>query len=289
MCFGRPSFPTHAVKDVQVFRPAHGLRFSQATSVEAIERFELLAASGVGIDVKGALQAALTDSLGPQRPQVLSAAVLPAATPVPAPSSSGLSSAPAPAAAKMRWATAAASPRYAAGARPADVALASAKAVGAPQLLTTPGLRCKSNLAIAWGPTMARPRMLQLTYSSAVPVSMLEGVVVAVVNIGTTAAPLQSIDLLVLPLGAATNSSLVVLNLYTHRVGDAKLACPALNTYALPTGLSTGTHASARGVGVRLRPSQDRVAGKGALLQVGVRRGRVLQYTHALVRLPEGL
>jgi hypothetical protein len=175
-----------------------------------------------------------------------------------------------------RWASGASSPRYAVGARPAEVALAAAKAVGAPQLLNPKGLKCKPKLGIAWGHTMARPRVLQLTYSPSVPVSMLEGVVVAVVNIGAAAAPLQSIDLLVLPLGAAASSSPVVLNLYTHRAGDGKPACLALNTYALPAGLAAGPYASWRVVGVRLRPSQDRVASKGALLQVGVPRGQVL-------------
>ena len=263
----------------------------QLTSAEAIARLEALQASGTGIDVQRALQAALDDSFGAARLRVqvlsLTLAVPAAAAAAPNPSPALSSTPGASVNAKTRWASGASSPRYASGARPADVALAATKAVGAPQLLTSKGLKCKSNLGIAWGPTMARPRVLQLTYSPSVPVSMLEGVVVAVVNIGTTAAPLQSIDLLVLPLGAAASSSPVVLNLHTHHAGDAKPACPALNTYPLPAELATGPYASARVVGVRLRPSQDRVAGKGALLQVGAPRCQVLLCPHALMRLPD--
>lgn len=72
---------------------------------------------------------------------------------------------------------------------------------------------------------------------------------VAIVNLGTTAAPLQSIDILVLPAGAAASSPPVVLNIYKQRAGDKKPTCPALNSSAstlpaLAFGMDKVVHAA---------------------------------------------
>lgn len=136
-------------------------------------------------------------------------------------------------------------------------------------MLTARGLQCATNLAIAWGPTMARPRMLDVYHgANGVALSAVQAVMVAVSNLGSSAAPLQSIHLLVVKQGNAT-AAVEHLAVYQHAPGDAKPKCPALNAYTLPGRLATGAYAGARVVGVRLRPSQERVASKQMLLQVG--------------------
>ena len=89
--------------------------------------------------------------------------------------------------------------------------------------------------------------------------------VVAIPYLGTAAAPLKSIDLLLAPNGGS--STPMVVQVYAHHTGDAKPACPALNTYTLPVSIP-GVKTDTRVVGVRLRPTQDRVPNKGALMQV---------------------
>lgn len=238
-----------------------GITF-QLTSA-GIARMEALAATGTGIDLNPAIAAAVAEAF----PASVGAALL-AVSVAPLQASSPDPSASAPKSVTV-WANSAYSKRYSKG-RINKAVLGYEKAVGAPQMLAIArgAPRCASSLGTAWGPTMARPRVLEVYFngSSTVAASRVASVVVAINYLGASAAPLQSIDLLLQPAGSSTTPTAV--NVYTHHAGDAKPSCPALNTYALPASVFSGPNAGARIVGVRLRPTQERVRSKGALMQV---------------------
>lgn len=257
----------------------------ELTTLEAVERIEALEALNTGVDLQSAMQEAVAAAL-PAGTQLLQVSVsTPLAGPgdgvAPSPTDPAASSAPRPtSAAKVIWATSAHSPRYARGRRAPGVPLGADKAVGAPQLLMTrPGaLRCASNIRIAWNPTLARPRFLDVFFNGtssapmSINVSRVHAVVVAVTHLGSLPAPLQSITLLLQQPGAPA-AGLSTLVVYTHVAGNGRPACPALNTYALLPSLLAGPSAGARVVGIRLKPSQDKVADKRQLMQVGLDKG----------------
>jgi hypothetical protein len=138
------------------------------------------------------------------------------------------------------------------------VEVAAQKAVGKPQL--KPGVTaCKPNNAIAWVPTMARPRKLEVYYNgTSVLLSQVRAVVLAVINVGTKTPALHSLELL-LDTGA-------LYRVHTGTKAGPPPACAALNDYAVPA--SGSSLASARVVGVRVTPNQERVVGKTQLIHV---------------------
>lgn len=239
----------------------------QLTTADAVQHMLTLESNHTRIDLAPAMVAVVQISLPPSVGFL--ATTITALTP---PAESPASGLPATSSSITLWATSAFSPRYAAGSRAPGVPLAAEKAVGGPQLLTARTTRCTASLASAWQPTMQRPRLLE-TYHNAssvarVNVSQVAAVVVAVPFLGSVPSPLLSIDLLVAPAGARASSPLTEVNIYTLKAGDAKPGCPALNAYALPAGLGAGPQAGMVVVGVRLKPSQARVANKGHLMQV---------------------
>ena len=157
------------------------------------------------------------------------------------------------------WATSAFSPRYARNKRPAGVSPAAEKALGPPQLKQKH--RCGMNVAIAWVPTMARPRKLEVFYNQSVVLFQVDAVVVVVVNVGSQRPALASLDL------QLDDGSF--LTVFKATAASPQPTCLAENTYAVPAALRTGPAASRRVVGVRLHPTQARVKSKQELMQVG--------------------
>lgn len=86
--------------------------------------------------------------------------------------------------------------RYAAGSRQAGTLHAVRKAVGPPQL--QPGRKsCRPNNAIAWQPSLARPRKLTVYYNAtAVTVGQVDSVVLSVVYVGSAQPALEELVLL---------------------------------------------------------------------------------------------
>jgi hypothetical protein len=108
---------------------------------------------------------------------------------------------------------------------------------------------------------MARPRQLEAFYNQRAVLSTVDAVLVVVVNVGSqqpalTVLELQLEDGTYVPIFQADGSS-------------PPPSCLAHNVYAVPAALHTGPAAGMRVVGVRLKPSQARVARKQDLLQVG--------------------
>lgn len=253
--------------------------YTQMLTPEAVERIAAIEAAATGVDLQAAMQAAASVALPPGT-QVLSVYVSsPLIAPPPPPAAPGMTPAPGsrPAtSSKLVWATSARSPRYAKGQRPAGEPLGAERAVGVPQLLMSPvgAVSCAPNLKIAWVPTMARPRFLEVYMNGStarpihVNVSHVLAVEVAVTFLGSSPAPLHSVELLVLPKDSPPKAALVTLPVYTFKAGDPRPVCPALNRYPIPPEYITGPHGSARIVGVRLRPSQDRARSKMQMMQV---------------------
>ena len=74
-------------------------------------------------------------------------------------------------------------------------------AVGPPQL--RPGITaCKPNLAIAWRPTKAVPRKLEVFFNGSVAAGSVDAVVLAVVYVGDAMPALEQLQLLLQVRGA---------------------------------------------------------------------------------------
>lgn len=170
------------------------------------------------------------------------------------------------------WASSAGSPRYAKGARPSGVQLAADKAVGSPQLKRSMAA-CKPNNAIAWVPSMARPRRLVVYYNaSVVALRDVAGVELSIINVGTKVPALVALELLL-----GDGSSLAI---YEGTPNDPWPACPALNLYEVPAGAVPRRKAGMRVVGVRVVPNQGNVPGKTHLIHVSAaRHARMHAYT----------
>lgn len=167
--------------------------------------------------------------------------------------------APAPVTPVTLWATSAYSPRYAAGTRPAGTTVAAAKATGKPQL--KPGVaKCAPNNAIAWVPTMGRPRKLEVFYSVSVTLGQVHAVVLSVINVGSQTPALVSLEILL------KDGSSVTVYAGTH--AGPNPACPALNMYSVPATAVAAGKAGVAVVGVRVVPNQGRVPGKTHLIHV---------------------
>lgn len=85
--------------------------------------------------------------------------------------------------------------RYAKGVRPAGAPLAVKSVLGKPQIKAGK-TKCEPNRAIAWSPSMARPRELEVYYNTNVLLSQVHGVVLSIVNVGSQLPAVQSVQLL---------------------------------------------------------------------------------------------
>lgn len=169
------------------------------------------------------------------------------------------------------WASSAGSPRYAKrSARPAGVPMAADKAVGRPQLKQ--GVtQCKANNAIAWVPTMARPRRLDVYYNASITLGQVDAVVLSVINVGSKTPALQSVQLVLEDQSTVT--------VYTGSKAGPNPACAALNLFRLPATAVLASKAGMRVVGVRVVPSQERVPGKVHLIHVRITSLQALRST----------
>lgn len=113
--------------------------------------------------------------------------------------------------------------------------------------------------------TMQRPRKLDLWYAGNTTLSQLTAIVVGVVNIGTASPALASLELV---LDDNPSAPLTVYSSVLPGSGAQQPACAALNQYPVAEALTRGPRAGARVVGVRLTPSQARVASKKDLIHV---------------------